>query len=109
MSFPSDVKIQQFIHICSTFLSRNSSAISSTPLASSGPNLTVTRNENFNRIGVHDTFGYIFTGALISCYLCEELGWSVEAALTAFNGTRRPGLYYGTWKEKTELWFKIFF
>jgi hypothetical protein len=77
-SVPSDTAIQQFMRVCSRVL---------------------TAAPPRSWIGIHDEYGYNATGFMLACFLIEERGWSVDAALSVFQGARFPGLYDGTCRD----------
>jgi len=61
----------EFIRVCSSFILGNPKKI----------------------IAVHCTHGFNRTGFMICCFLCKEIGWSIDAAVMHFAGKRAPGIY----------------
>ena len=67
---PTTEQVALFIHVCRQFFLANPGAV----------------------IGVHCTHGFNRTGFLISAFLCEEAGYSIEVALQQFSRARPPGI-----------------
>lgn len=58
-------------------------------------------------IALHCHYGFNRTGFVICCYLIEKLGYSVEAAIKAFQEARPPGIKHSHFKDELFLRYSM--
>lgn len=61
------------------------------------------KNNQQSTVAVHCHYGFNRTGFVICCYLIQELGVSVQAALDMWSIARSPGIKHGHFKDELFL------